>query len=31
MTPKIFAIIVLVTVGLLLIAVACKTTPGMLL
>jgi len=30
MTPKLFAICVLVTVGLLLIAVACKT-PGMLL
>ena len=30
MKPSTFAIIVLVTIGLLLIAVACKT-PGMLL
>lgn len=31
MNPKTFAIIALVTVGLMLIAVACKTPPGMLL
>ena len=30
MTPKVFAICVLLVIGLLLVAVACKT-PGMLL
>ena len=31
MNPKTFAICVLMVIGLLLVAVACKTPPGMLL